>query len=81
MDYKKQMIVYFSINALLTVSLTYFPQTKLITFKIKCLSKAAGVTRLDRLRTDDITDRTGIIIVYRIYRETANTMVWTYYEN
>jgi hypothetical protein len=63
MEVKKQMI-----NTIFMPTLCYQCQTwpltsehqrKLTTCEMKCLRKAAGVTRLDRLRNDDIRNRVG----------------------
>lgn len=60
---------------LLGLFLNSWYKRKLITCAKKCFRKATEVTRLGRLRTDDISSRINITSCIE-YTETANTMVW-----
>jgi len=65
MEVKRQMIYSIFLPTLCyqcqTWSLSSSHYRKLITCEMKCLRKAVGVTRLDRLRNEDIRQRIGII--------------------
>ena len=65
MEVKRQMIYSIFLPTLCyqcqTWSLSSSHYRKIVTCEMKCLRKAAGVTRLDRLRNEDIRERIGII--------------------